>query len=89
MTRGHSGSLGFEEGKGFFSTPVFSKQVVDRIGAGDAYLAVTSPLVAAGYPMDLVGFVGNAVGALAVRTVCNRESVEPVPLFKFISALLK
>lgn len=89
VTRGHSGSLGFEEGKGFFSTPVFSKQVVDRIGAGDAYLAVTSPLVAAGYPMDLVGFVGNAVGALAVRTVCNRESVEPVPLFKFISALLK
>jgi len=89
VTRGHNGSLGYEEGKGFFEAPVFSRQVVDRIGAGDAYLAITSPCVAAGYPMDVVGFVGNAVGALAVRIVCNRESVEPVPLFKFITSLLR
>jgi hypothetical protein len=39
--------------------------------------------------MDMVGFVGNAVGALAVRIICKRESVEPVPLYKFITALLK
>lgn len=89
VTRGHNGSFGYERGVGFFEAPIFSTEVVDRIGAGDAYLAVTSPCVAAGYPMDVVGFVGNAVGALAVRIVCNRESVEPVPLFKFITALLK
>lgn len=89
VTRGHNGSLGYEAGKGFCETPVFSREVVDRIGAGDAYLAITSPCVAAGYPMDIVGFIGNAVGALAVRIICNRESVEPVPLFKFITALLK
>lgn len=40
-------------------------------------------------PMELVSFIGNAVGALAVRIVCNRSSVEPVSLFKFITALLK
>jgi len=89
VTRGHNGSLGYEAGKGFFESPVFSREVVDRVGAGDAYLAVTSPCVAAGYPMDVVTFVGNAVGALAVRIVCNRESIEPVPLFKFITALLR
>jgi rfaE bifunctional protein nucleotidyltransferase chain/domain len=89
VTRGHNGSLGYEGGKGFCETPVFSKEVVDRIGAGDAYLAITSPCVAAGYPMDLVGFVGNAVGAMAVLVVCNRSSVEPIPLFKFITSLLK
>ena len=89
VTRGHNGSIGYEKERGFFETPVFSGEVVDRIGAGDAYLAVTSPCVAAGFPMDLVGFVGNAVGALAVRIVCNRESVEPVALYKFITALLK
>jgi sugar/nucleoside kinase (ribokinase family) len=89
VTRGHNGSLGYEEGKGFSETPVFSREIIDRIGAGDAYLAITSPCVVAGYPMDTVGFLGNAVGALAVRIVCNRESVEPIPLFKFIKALLK
>jgi hypothetical protein len=29
------------------------------------------------------------VGALAVRIVGNRSAVEPVPLYKFITALLK
>jgi hypothetical protein len=37
----------------------------------------------------MVGFIGNAVGALAVRIVGNRTAVEPVPLFKFINALLQ
>jgi rfaE bifunctional protein nucleotidyltransferase chain/domain len=89
VTRGHNGSLGYQPQSGFYQAPVLSKEVVDRIGAGDAYLAVTSACVAAGYPMDIIGLVGNAVGALAVRIVCNRESVEPVPLYKFITALLK
>ena len=89
VTRGHNGSVDYTVKGGFAETPVFSKEVVDRIGAGDAYLAVTSPCVAAGYPNDVVGFIGNAVGALAVRIVCNRESVAPVALYKFISALLK
>jgi len=50
---------------------------------------VTAPCAAAGYPPEMVGFIGNAVGALAVRIVGNRTPVEPVPLFKFITALLQ
>lgn len=89
ITRGHHGSMTYEEPDGFCAVPVLSREVVDRIGAGDAYLAVTSPCAAAGYPMDLVGLIGNAVGALAVRIIGNRTPVEPVPLFKFITALLR
>jgi rfaE bifunctional protein nucleotidyltransferase chain/domain len=89
VTRGHRGSLSFSEEEGFYEAPVFSKNVVDTVGAGDAYLSVTAPCVAAGFPMPVVGFVGNAVGAMAVLIVGNRSSVEPVPLFKFITALLK
>jgi len=89
VTRGHEGSLTYASGNSFFNVPVFSKEVVDTIGAGDAYLAITSPCVAAGNPMDVVGFIGNAVGALAVRIICNKSSVEPVALFKFIATLLK
>lgn len=88
VTRGHHGSLTYASENGFFEIPVLSEKVVDRVGAGDAYLSVTSPCVADGNPMEMVGFVGNAVGALKVRIVCNRDSVEPIPLYKFIRALL-
>ena len=89
VTRGPVGSLTYAAGKGFFDVPVFSTEVIDRVGAGDAYFSITSPCVAADNPMDVVGFIGNAVGALAVRIVCNRSAVDPIPLFKFITALLK
>jgi sugar/nucleoside kinase (ribokinase family) len=89
VTKGHQGSLVYDRERGFFEIPVFSLEVKDRIGAGDAYFSITSPGVAAGFPMELVGFIGNAVGALAVRIVGNRTPVEPIPLFKFVTALLK
>jgi len=89
VTRGRHGSLTYAADDGFFEIPALSDEVIDRVGAGDAFLSVTSPCVANGNPMNIVGFIGNAVGALKVRIVCNRASVEPVPLFKFISALLK
>jgi sugar/nucleoside kinase (ribokinase family) len=56
--------------------PAFASEVVDRLGAGDAYLAVTAPGVAVGMPMDVVGFLGCLAGALAVRIVGNRSSID-------------
>lgn len=88
ITHGNYDTLTYASEEGFCKIPVFSKEVVDTIGAGDAFISITSPCVAANYPMEMVGFIGNAVGALAVRIVCNRDSVKPVPLFKFITALI-
>ncbi len=88
-TLGHRGCLVYEQGRDIARIPVLSPpKVVDAVGAGDAFLAVTAPCVAAGMPMDLVGFIGNAVGSQAVTIVGNRESVEPKPLFDFIKALM-
>lgn len=89
VTLGTEGSLSYTLADGMTAVPVFSNEVIDSIGAGDAYLAITSPCVAAGFPADLVGFIGNCVGALAVRIVGNKESVEPTVLYKFITTLLK
>lgn len=89
ITRGHKGSLAYSKKEGFCSIPVFSKEVVDRIGAGDAYFSVTSPCAFKNAPMEEVGFIGNAVGATKVLIVGNRSSVEPVPLYKYITTLLK
>lgn len=89
VTRGANGSISYSPKNGFIETPTFSKEIVDRVGAGDAFLSITAPCVAKNLPPDLIGFIGNSVGALAVKIVGNRNPVEPVPLFKFITALLK
>lgn len=87
-TRGHHGSTTFTRGGTMATVPILSRQVIDTIGAGDAYLSITAPCVAAGLPPELVGFIGNAVGALAVRIVGNKASVDPEGLFEFIHVLM-
>lgn len=90
VTRGHLGSLTYDTvTKNFFEAPVLSQKIVDTTGAGDAFLAITAPCVAKGLPMDLIPFIGNAVGALAVGYLGNRSAIEEVQLYKFITALLK
>ena len=69
--------------------PAFTSQVVDTVGAGDALLSVTSPIVAAGNDIDIAGFIGNTVGALKVGIVGHRKSVEKIPVQKYLTTLLK
>jgi rfaE bifunctional protein kinase chain/domain len=88
-TRGSSGSLSYSESGGFHECPAFSYRVIDPIGAGDAFFAFVAPCFAAGLPQDLVSFIGNAVGSLAVQIICNREPVQFADLVKFITRLLK
>ena len=88
VTQGSRGAL-VGGRNGTVEVPVFSGQVVDPVGAGDAFLAVTAPAALSGASPEVLGFVGNAVGALAVRIVGNKESVEPTPLYRFVTTLLK
>lgn len=88
-TRGPWGSVCYSQTHGYHETPAFADKIVDTIGAGDAFFAFVAPCFASGMPQDLVSFVGNAVGSLAVQIVCNREPVNYVDLIKFITRLLK
>lgn len=76
-------------GKEVIRIPALSEKVIDTMGAGDAFLSITAPLVASKVPMEAVGFIGNAVGALKCATVGHRESVEKVALYKYITSVLK
>jgi sugar/nucleoside kinase (ribokinase family) len=89
VTMGKSGSLGVNHEGKINKTPIFSTRVVDTIGAGDAFFAFTAPCFARGLPLDLVSFLGNAVGALAVQIVCNKRAVEKDELLEFINTLVK
>jgi rfaE bifunctional protein nucleotidyltransferase chain/domain len=89
ITRGKHGCVTFERGGAVHTIPAFAKNVVDTVGAGDAFLAVTAPLVAAGGAMERIGFVGNVVGALKVEIVGHRRSIDKASLVKGIQGLLR
>jgi rfaE bifunctional protein kinase chain/domain len=89
VTLGKKGSIGVDAGGAIDRTPIFSSKVIDTIGAGDAFFAFTAPCFARGLPLDMVSFIGNAVGALAVQIVGNKKSVEKYELLAFIDAVLK
>jgi rfaE bifunctional protein nucleotidyltransferase chain/domain len=89
ITHGSFGCYPFSSKTGVARVPAFTKTVVDTVGAGDAFLTITAPLVAAGGNIEDVAFIGNAAGAIKVGIVGHRSSVEKVPLVKFVTALLK
>lgn len=89
VTRGAEGSMSYSEKEGFLSCPSLVEQGIDKIGAGDAFFAFVAPCFAANVQQKLLNFIGNAVGALAIQIVGNRESVKYVDLAKFITRLLK
>lgn len=89
VTHGKYGCVVFEDGHAAHTIPAFTQSVVDTVGAGDAFFAVTAPIVAAGASMRVVGFVGNVVGGLKVEIVGHRRSVDKVSLLKSVTSLLR
>ncbi len=89
ITRGKKGSTGISSKGEINTTPALATKVVDRLGAGDAFLSFIAPCFAKNLPLDLASFVGNAAGSLAVQIIGNKEPVEPERLFEFINTLLK
>lgn len=89
ITTGKRGTLHYDCATGFHETPAFAAKVVDRVGAGDGVLAVTSLLVKLGAPWDIVGLIGNAAGGMCVAELGNRTPLAKVPLSRYIVSLLK
>lgn len=89
ITRGSRGCLGFDVENGFTEVPAFATKIVDRIGAGDAFLSITALCAAQRVPLELIGFIGNVVGSEAVAVVGNKSSIERTALCRHIEHLLK
>ena len=90
ITRGTKGALVVDAKDGAFNyVPALSTKVVDRIGAGDAFLTVASLAAVANIPADVTGLLGSAAAAISVQTVCNSEPVSVVAIKKYITTLLK
>ena len=90
VTHGKSGCFAYQrDNNGVVHIPALTQQVVDTVGAGDAFLAVTAPMVAADGDIALIGFVGNIAGAVKVGIVGHRNFVEKSVVQKYATTLLK
>lgn len=90
VTNGRHGCLSYTYADGFPKhVPAFATNGIDTMGAGDAFLAVTAPLVAAGLGLEEAGFVGNVAGAIKVGILGHRRHVGRQELVQSVEALLK
>ena len=90
ITMGTKGAMLFDaEGSQINKVPALSTKVLDRVGAGDAFLSFSAACLGGGLSPDVAAFVGSAAAALDVQIVCNKEPISPGNLFKYLGTLLK
>jgi len=83
ITQGKNGCTIYKDRNSYY-TPAFEEHPVDSTGAGDAFLAITTPLVYVGAPLDIVGFIGSCAGSLACSWQGNKKSVIKKELIEYI-----
>lgn len=89
VMRGGRGCVGYRKDAAIQEAPALATRVVDRLGAADAFLAVTALCAVQQAPLDVLCFLGNVAGAEAVATVGNREPLGKLGMRRHVDSLLK
>ncbi len=89
VTLGKRGCLCYNRRAGHEWAASLATQVVDRVGAGDAFFAITSLCAVLDAPLDVLAFLGNVAGAEAVAVVGNSRTMEALALRRHIESLFK
>lgn len=84
ITLGKSGAVGFDRDR-IYRSAAFVDQVVDTMGAGDAFFALTA-LVAEEADMPTLLRIGNAAGAIKSGIVGHRGHVTKEALFGLLGS---
>jgi len=89
VTQGRKGAFLINGKKIAEKCPGFATQVIDKIGSGDALLALLSVCLYNNYDEDLSLFIASLAAAQSVENIGNSEPVSKGKLLKTISHLLK
>ena len=89
VTLGRDGSAACKIKGEYVKVPSLSDKIVDRVGAGDAFFALTSLAASLDTPLEIIAFLGNVVGAMAVQTIGNKKAIDRMSTEKYITALMK
>jgi cytidyltransferase-like protein len=89
VTLGRKGSLIRAENGDFVASPSLASDVIDRIGAGDAFFALTAMSAYQGIKEEVLSFVGNVAASMAVGIIGNQKSIEKQGFQSYYRTLLK
>lgn len=89
VTCGRDGCALLTDDGTFLKVPSVAERVVDRVGAGDAFFALTALAATLRAPAEITAFLGNVCGAIGVETIGNKKAVNKQAIQKYIRWLLK
>ena len=89
VTKGRSGAFLLNDSNMPVHCPGFAVDIVDKIGAGDALLALLSVCLYSGIEEELALFIASLAAAQSVESIGNSKPVSKVDLLKTISHSLK
>ena len=82
LTLGEDATLGRKGSDEATSCPALENQILDTIGAGDAFCSVASLAACTGIGLNEATFLGQLAGALAVKIPGNKEPISKSALLK-------
>ena len=88
LTRGISGSILFDR-KNFTYCPAFAKKILDKVGAGDAMLAISYLCVFRKLDPKITLFLGSIASAYTVENIGNKKNISYDYLTRSVEFLLK
>jgi len=89
VTQGRRGAAICYDFDSYLQVPSFAQNIVDRVGAGDAFFSITSLAAAQGVQDEILGFIGNVVGSLAVQVIGNKKAIDKMSVKKYVTSLMK
>ena len=90
ITQGPKGLYTYDSSNDLsFRVPALSSKVVDRVGAGDAFLSLSAICLGSKIKHEISIFIAAAAAAINVQIVGNKATIDRVSLEKYITSLLK
>ena len=87
LTRGSTETIALMENNPPCVCPPFETDVIDTVGAGDAFFSVAALAAATGMSNQTALFLGQLAGAQAVKIVGNTEPISKAKLLNSIVSL--
>ncbi|CAN1606784.1 K21344 rfaE1; D-glycero-beta-D-manno-heptose-7-phosphate kinase [Candidatus Pelagibacterales bacterium] len=88
ITDGKNGAWYFKN-KFFKNVPVFNYNVVDTMGSGDAFFAISSLASKLSDDAELITFLGNVAGSMKVSIIGHSKNIDYIDYAKYVESLLK
>jgi fructose-1-phosphate kinase PfkB-like protein len=89
VTMGANGAILISNKGDKIQCPAFEKNVVDKIGAGDAMLTVISLALNVNVPKDLTLFFGSIIASMSIKIVANKKSINFTDFYRAVEFCLK